>query len=106
MKPDLYTKAVLTVIAIMLTAIVCNQYIRYIRPSTTVEPQASPFAGVQLSGGNAPSVFDPRTGEVAFFYDTSGEKNGQVYERLKLTKAGSNLTVICGGAAVPDCTNK
>jgi hypothetical protein len=49
MKPDTYTKAVLTVIALTLTVIACNQYIE---PKATAQAQASPFAGVQYSGTN------------------------------------------------------
>jgi hypothetical protein len=47
MRPDLYTKAVLTVIALPLAAIACNQYIQ---TATTVEAHG-PFAGVQFSAG-------------------------------------------------------
>ncbi len=50
MKPDIYTKAVLTVIAVALVAIASNQYTN---PRTTVQAQASPFAGVQFTGGRS-----------------------------------------------------
>jgi len=61
MKPDIYTKAVLTVIAVALVAIASNQYTN---PRTTVQAQASPFAGVQFTGGRTEfSAFDQRTGE-------------------------------------------
>jgi len=68
MKPDTYTKAVLTVIAIMLTLIACN---RYIDPKTTGLAQGV-FAGVQFSGmGTGARFFDTRTGEV-WNYDEKG----------------------------------
>jgi hypothetical protein len=97
MKPEIYTKAVLTVIAIALTMIACNQFVS---PTTTAQAQGGPFAGVQVSGGDGASVFDPRTGEVAFFYAITG----RVFRRYKLTKVGSDLTVICGVGN--DCKGK
>jgi hypothetical protein len=60
MKPDIYTKAVLTVIAVALTPIACNQYVS---PSTTARVQG-PFATLQFaSSGTYPKFFDTRTGE-------------------------------------------
>jgi hypothetical protein len=99
MKLDIYTKAVLTAIAVALTVIACNQYVH---PATTAQAEGL-FAGVQFSGGDKPGFFDPRTGEVTFFLTSSGEYNGQVQERLKVTKVGSRLKLICGGGKNNDC---
>jgi hypothetical protein len=61
MKPDLYTKAVLTVIAMMLVVIACNLYVN---PKTVVQAQGT---GLQFAAG--PCVyyytFDPRSGTVS-----------------------------------------
>jgi hypothetical protein len=65
MKPDLYTKAVLTVIAVMLTVIACKTVIS---PGTTASAQSAPFAGVQYSNAPTTSFFDARTGEI-WLYD-------------------------------------
>ena len=82
MKPDTYTKAVLTVIALALLMIVCNQYAH----PTVVHAQGA-FAGVQFnydrsSGGY---FFDARTGEV-WNYSAMGP---QLWGRL--TKLGQPL---------------
>jgi len=79
MKPDLYTKAVFTVIAIMLTAIACNQYIE---PKVAAQAQAAPFAGVQFSAtGSTIKFFDTRTGDLWGYvnHDTL-EPNSDHYE--------------------------
>ena len=60
MKPGLYTRIVLTIIALMLTVIACKTVIR---PDTTAHAQG-PFAGVQFSGPNNDSFFDTRTGDL------------------------------------------
>jgi hypothetical protein len=75
MKPDLYTKAVLTVIASMLVMIGCHQYVS---PTTIVQAEG-PFAGVQF-GGDAHifTLFDLRTGDIwsyNFTYDGKGFMN-------------------------------
>ena len=65
MRPDFYTKAVLTVIAVALIAIACNQYIE---PKTTVQAQSGPFAGVQAVVGSCSfALFDPRSGTVSSY---------------------------------------
>jgi hypothetical protein len=46
MKPDIYTKAFLTVIAIMLSVIACNPFLS---PETAVSAQSAKFAGVQFT---------------------------------------------------------
>lgn len=67
MKPDLYTKIVLTVISVMLTVLACNQYVT---PAATAQAQASQFAGVQYSTANGtPTFFDSRTGEIWALHD-------------------------------------
>jgi hypothetical protein len=61
MKTDLYTKAVLTVIAFMLVMIGCHQYIS---PATAVKAEG-PFAGIQFTGNSLQfTLFDPRTGDI------------------------------------------
>jgi hypothetical protein len=87
MKPDLYTKAVLTVIAIALAAIAVNQYAN---PKTAVQAQGT-FAGVQYSNG---SFFDTRTGEVWVYNGCCGlgEGNGKFAGKMKLTKLGQSMS--------------
>jgi hypothetical protein len=88
MRTDIYTKAVLTVIAVMLTVIACNQYIE---PRATAQAQAAPFAGVQYAGSG--TFFDTKTGDL-WEYDLP---KGQVKEHdkwlvvghEKLTRLGS-----------------
>jgi hypothetical protein len=65
MKPDIYTKIALTVIALSLVMIACNQYVH---PVTAAEAQG-PFAGVQYSGPNGYSFFDTRTGDIWEYYE-------------------------------------
>jgi hypothetical protein len=68
MKPDIYTRVVLTVIALMLTVIAFNQYAN---PKITAQAQGGAFAGVQAIDSN--SFFDTRTGEVwSYFQDDAG----------------------------------
>jgi hypothetical protein len=83
MKPDLYTKVVLTVIALALAVIACNQYIN---PREVVQAQSA-FAGVQYAGGL--QFFDSRTGEV-WTYEKHGFATNYSWSanRLKLTKLG------------------
>jgi hypothetical protein len=89
MKVDLYTKAVLTVIALALVMIACNQYIS---PKTTASAQG-PFAGVQLGSSrpNFVDFFDTRTGEL-WHYDAGYDKPGQLSRKFRLTKLGQPLT--------------
>jgi len=87
MKPDLYTKAVLTVIAIILIVIACKTVIG---PDATASAQSAPFAGVQYATlGGYHSFFDTRTGEVYSYYPV----DGRLFARLRLTKLGQALTV-------------
>jgi hypothetical protein len=81
MKPDLYTKAVLAVIALMLAVIACKPLIN---PETTASAQG-PFAGVQFTGGVLGfSVYDTRTGD---FWGYDNEREGSNYV-LRLKTSG------------------
>jgi hypothetical protein len=80
MRIDLYTKAVLTIIAIMLSVIASNQLV-----SPLVASAQGSFAGVQYTGFPN-SFFDSRTGEIWEYY-TAGEFQG----KLRLTKLGQPL---------------
>ena len=86
MKPDLYTKAVLTVIAFMLVMIGCHQYVS---PTTTVKAEG-PFAEVQY---NDFSFFDPRTGEL-WMYSGNGTTGGhpaKLVQKYRLVQLGQPL---------------
>ena len=69
----LYTNAVLTVIAIMLTVIGVKPLFR---PETNASAQSSAnaqstkFAALQYNGGNSLSFFDSSTGEIWFYEGT------------------------------------
>jgi hypothetical protein len=81
MKPDLYTKAVLTVIAFMLVMIGCRQYVI---PTTTVHAEG-PFAGVQFSGNSTHfTLFDSRTGDIWEY-----QKGFDGSEHTKISSPGS-----------------
>jgi uncharacterized membrane protein len=82
MKADLYTKAVLTVIAFMLVMIGCHQYVS---PTTTVNAEGQ-FAGVQFTGPTPFSFFDTRTGQVWVYYP-----NGGTLKKYRLTGIGGAL---------------
>jgi hypothetical protein len=72
-KRDLYTKAVLTVIAFMLVIICCHQYVS---PATTVKAEV-PFAGVQFVANvntDGFQAYDTRTGEFWFYGDSLDRK--------------------------------
>ena len=87
MKPDLYTKIVLTVIALALVMIACNQYVH---PAATAEAQGA-FAGVQLGPGL--TFFDTRSGEIWVYsqYPGVAGEQGPVHSKLRLTKLGQPL---------------
>jgi hypothetical protein len=64
MKPDRYTKIVLTVIAFMLIVIACKSVVS---PERTAQAQG-PLANVQYSGpGVGYTFFDTHTGELWFY---------------------------------------
>ncbi len=91
MKPDLYTKFVLTIIMLLLAVIACNHYVS---PPATASAQG-PFAGVQFSG-NGFSFFDTRTGDLWTYSDRAGDYKDH-YDRWeweyfgKVTKLGQPL---------------
>ena len=84
MKPDLYTKTVLTVIALVLAVIACRPLFN---PQTTVSAQG-PFAGVLFSGGGSHSFFDTRTGDL-WTYSNAFDVGWQHVGRV--TKLGQPL---------------
>ena len=89
MKPDIYTKAVLTVIAVALIAIAFGPAVH---PGMTAQAQSAQFAGVQYSDGN---FFDTRTGEV-WVYQTCcnvGADSGKYVAKMKLNKLGQAMVV-------------
>ncbi len=92
MRIDTYTKAVLTVIALLLAVIVFKPLIR---PDTTATAQGS-FAGVQMIGP-ALTFFDTRTGEIweyqGCYYDDDTAICGQLQplQKYRLTKLGQPL---------------
>ena len=91
MRIDLYTKIVLTVIAVMLTLIACRPLVS---PDAAVRAEG-PFAGVQFTsdGGPAFTAFDTRTGDVwQYGYNDkavgSGRPGYHVWHMGKLNKLG------------------
>jgi hypothetical protein len=80
MKPDIYTKAVLTVIAFALTLIALKPLF-----SPPLRPMPSRrFPGFQFSGpNNGYEFFDARTGEVWVYYD-----DGRVHKALSVARLG------------------
>jgi len=90
MKPDLYTKIVLSVIAVMLVVIGCKPTIN---PQTAVKAEGQ-FAGVQLSATPALLIFfDSRTGEIHEYNQPSPDSSvgGKLYSKGRLTKLGEPL---------------
>ena len=91
MKPDLYTKTVLTVIALMLTVIAGKTVIGW---ETTVRAQGT-FAGVQA--GASTEFFDTGTGELFSYgvtYDDHGVAHeGQLTQKARLVKLGEPLVI-------------
>ena len=88
MKPDLYTRIVLTVIALALVLIACNQYVH---PASTVAAQGQ-FAGLTFTvdrGG--PVFFDTRTGEVWSYYSPTSMKGATLEYKVRLEKLGQPL---------------
>lgn len=89
MKPDIYTKTVLAVIALLLAVIALRPF-----PETIAQAQTS-FAGVQFSPISGPAgefkilAFDTRTGEVWLYYsevlkhgNMTAESLGNIGKRL------------------------
>jgi hypothetical protein len=89
MKPDVYAKAILTVIAFLLLLIACNQYAS---PAATASAQG-PFAGVQVGGSDGLTFFDTRSGEV-WQYSHNGVTGGhpaQLFWKFRIAKLGQPL---------------
>jgi hypothetical protein len=94
MKPDLYTKAVLTIIALALVPIACNQYVH---PAITADAQG-PFAGVQILQHNSDfSFFDSRTRDLWSYspaqadFAGGGRTAAHWYYLGKVTQLGQSL---------------
>lgn len=85
MKPDLYTKAILTIIMLLLAVIACNQYVS---PAATASAQG-PFAGVQYA--HSLEFFDSRTGDL-WSYDRRGGEL-VVEWHSKFSKLGEKATI-------------
>jgi hypothetical protein len=84
MRTDTYTKAVLTVIALLLALIACD---KYVNPESKARAEG-PFAGLQFSASGAwINLFDTRTGEI---WEYNGHDLGIKY---RLTKPGQPLVV-------------
>lgn len=81
MKLDFYTKAVLTIIAFMLTVIACKTVIS---PETTASAQG-PFTSVQFDA-SAKTFFDTRRGEIWIYRDIL-----EPALKFRLTKLGQPL---------------
>jgi hypothetical protein len=85
MRIDLYTKAVLTIIAIALAVIASNQIV-----SPRVASAQGTFAGLQFtSGGGWSYFFDSRTGEI-WSYSIG---DGKMQAKRRLTKIGQPMVV-------------
>jgi len=85
MKPDLYAKTVLTVIALAFVMIACNQLVN---PATAAQAQG-PFAGVQFSGGTWSFVlFDSRTGDIWQYSRVGGIGAEGKVEHTKISAPG------------------
>jgi hypothetical protein len=93
MKPDLYTRAVLTVIALALVLIACNQYVR---PATTASAQG-PFAAMQFTGdAHSFTLFDQRTGDIWTYFQAGPDMN-MILHHAKVSAPGKpvpSLTVV------------
>ena len=83
MKPDLYTKAVLTVIAASLVALAGNDYLN---PKITAQAQPSQLQ-FSATGSNA-NFFNPATGEL-----WSYRWEGRLEAKGKLTRPGGALVM-------------
>ncbi|MGA2118066.1 MAG: hypothetical protein ABSH56_25355 [Bryobacteraceae bacterium] len=101
MKSDLYTKAVFTIIALMLTVIACNLYIN---PAATASAQG-PFAGVQLASDTGElRFFDNRTGDVWEYNAPALPSYPQMTGKYRVVKLGQPLVVTCIG--LDNCRGK
>jgi hypothetical protein len=88
MRPDLYTKIVLTVIMLALILIGCNQYVH---PAMTAQAQGA-FADVQAI--DTTSFSDRRTGDIwAYSGRTPDEKGMSLLIHYRLMKLGQPLAI-------------
>lgn len=84
MRIDLYTKTILTLIALLLAVIAVQPLVH---PTRTVQAQGS-FNGVQFTGGPGGFwIFDSRSGDV-WAYGTHGEP----VQHYKIAALGQPLT--------------
>ena len=95
MKTDLYTKAVLTVIAFMLVMIGCHQYVA---PATAVKADKveGQFANLQFAIASDRYVFfDSRTGDVWEYFTSSSYLGapGKLWKKANLAQPGQPLVV-------------
>jgi hypothetical protein len=91
MKPDIYTKGVLTAIVILLAVIAAKPIFQ---PDATVSAQ-SPFSGIQFSyfdsrGEEYWRFFDTRTGELWVY----GYANLKPLSMYRLRKLGEPLELV------------
>jgi hypothetical protein len=89
---DLYTKSVLTVIAVPLVAITCHQYMR---PEAAVYAQSAEFSRLQFAREDSNLFFfDTHTGEIWEYYlPASGVRQyvGDLASHSTLTKLGQPI---------------
>ncbi|HEY6392369.1 MAG TPA: hypothetical protein VIX89_13875 [Bryobacteraceae bacterium] len=92
MKSDHYTKAVLTVIALLLTVIA---YKAVVQREPALSAQPAPFASVEFTRLNGFfTFFDTRTGEIwdyDTFYIDKKSIYGHAVRKFTLTKLGEPL---------------
>jgi hypothetical protein len=91
MKLDLYTKGILTVIALLLAVIVVKPLVS---PDITARAQQGSLAGVQMAVAGSSLVFlDPRAGEV---WEYSLLQSGRPTQRLQLSALGQPMELLPG----------
>jgi hypothetical protein len=76
MKTDLYTKALLTVIAVMLTVMACG---RLTKPDLVVSAQATSSVLFAVGSQSTYHVYDAKSGYVTVF-----NSDGSFHHRVKL----------------------
>jgi hypothetical protein len=100
MKLDLYTKSLLTVIALLLAVIAYNVSVRPVNAAQA----AGQFAGVQYASTvGTVSFFNPNNGDV-FIYsaDPNSPKGGTLLAAWKFTQLGVNAQKPKSGAGGKD----
>jgi len=86
MRPDFYTRIVLTVIALCLVLIACNQYVH---PAIAAGAQDL-FAGVQYVGHG--EFYDSRSGEILVYGLSGSDAPGALLYKWKMPGPGVALT--------------